>query len=52
MKKSEIYYMAQLAVVDSHLGSRTKLEILRELIGKEDVAKFCEMEEEKANEAI
>lgn len=50
MKKSEIYAMAQNAVLNSTLiGNREKLEILRELMDKEDVALFCEKQKEKEN---
>ena len=51
MKKSEIYKLAQVAVLEScHVSYGTKLEILRELIDKEDVAKFVEQHEEKESE--
>lgn len=55
MKKSEMYKYAQCAVVDvPNLTTLTKLEILRELMDKEDVALFCEKQEakEKADEAV
>lgn len=43
MKKSEIYRLAQGAVVNSlSLDKETKLEILRELMAKEDIERFCE----------
>ncbi len=45
MKKSEMYKMAQCAVVDvPNLTTLTKLEILRELMAKEDLALFTEKE--------
>ena len=50
-KTSWMYKMAQVAVLES--GSLTefnKLEILRELIAKEDVALFVEKQEEEARE--
>ena len=50
-KTSWMYKMAQVAVLES--GSLTefnKLEILRELIAKEDVALFVEKQEEDARE--
>lgn len=48
MKKSELYRYAQGAVlVCDDLAIPTKLEILRELFDKEDVAKFCEKQEEE-----
>ena len=55
MKKSEIYHMAQCAVINAtFLGVDAKLEVLRELMCKEDVALFCEKQEakEKNNEAV
>lgn len=51
MEKSEIYKAAQVAVLrDSAMGVITKLEILRELMAKEDVEKFCEKKKEKEKE--
>jgi hypothetical protein len=48
MKKSEIYRLAQQAVIFSpHIQISEKPEILRELIDKEDVALFVEEQEEK-----
>ena len=48
MKKSEMYKYAQCAVVDvPNLTTLSKLEILRELMAKEDVALFVEEQEEK-----
>lgn len=54
MKKSEIYRMAQIAVLQStSLGNGDKLDILRELMNNEKVALFVEkQEEEKANETV
>ena len=50
MKKSEIYYHAQICVLnDPTLASLYKLEILRELMHQEGLAKFCEQQEEKEN---
>jgi hypothetical protein len=52
MKKSEIYRLAQGAVVtNTSLPTSTKLEILRELMDKEDVEKFCEKRAEKEAQA-
>lgn len=43
MKKSEIYKMAQLAVLsDSRLSDSDKLEIIKELQDKEGTALFIE----------
>jgi hypothetical protein len=48
MKKSEMYRMAQGAVItNTYLGIEEKLEILRELMDKEDFEKFIEKEEAK-----
>ena len=55
MKRSEIYKVAQMAVINAtFLGVDAKLEVLRELMDKEDVAMFCEKQEakEKSNEAV
>ena len=46
MKKSEIYRVAQMAIVDSHkIDVEDKLEILRELFEKENTAKYWETKE-------
>ena len=46
MKKSEMFKIAQMAVVDSHkINVEDKLEILRELMDKEDLAKYVEKKE-------
>lgn len=52
MKKSEIYHLAQITVVNAPcITPESKLEILRELFEREDVEKFCEKrKEEKAAE--
>ena len=48
MKKSVIYRLAQLAVLDSQcFNDSNKLEILRELIAQEDLALFVEKQEEE-----
>ena len=48
MKKSEIYRMAQGAVLtNEYLIIDDKLEILRELMDKEDVALYTERKEEE-----
>ena len=54
MKKSEIYRLAQIAVLQSTTTNYAdKLDILRELMDKERVALFVEkQEEEKVNEAV
>ena len=50
MKKSEIYKLAELAVVSSEcICSADKLEIIKELQDREDLEKFVEKQaEEKA----
>ena len=56
MKKSEIYRVAQLAVIGyGNIAAGTKLDILRELMTKEDTALFTEKQEEekeKTSEAV
>ena len=55
MKKSDLYRLAQQAVLDTAMiPTSVKLEIVRELMDKEDLEKFIEdrEEREKANEAI
>ena len=53
MKKSLIYKCAQVAVMN-HVGitDANKLEILRELIGAEDLALFVEKQEEEEAKAV
>ena len=48
MKRSEIYKMAQIAVLESPFSGYDKLEILRELMEEEKLALFCE-ERKKEN---
>lgn len=48
MKKSEIYRLAQLAILrDPLIKDDWKLEVLAELMSDEKVAKFAEDREEK-----
>jgi len=50
MKKSEIYRLAQLAVMkDNWMSNEFKLEIIRELQDREGTALFVEDREEKEN---
>ena len=50
MKKSELYYMAQIAVINTPcIAPERKLETLRVLMESEDLAIFCERQEEKKN---
>ena len=51
MKKSEKYYMAMLAVINSNnIFADTKIEILEELMDKRDLALWTEKEEAKKQE--
>ena len=51
MKKSHIFRLAQISVLnDHHLPVADKLEVLRELFDKEDLALF--VEEQKAEELL
>ena len=55
MKKSDLYRLAQQAVLDTALiPTSVKLEIIHELMDKEDLERFCEEreEKEKANETV
>ena len=46
LKKSEAYYLAQVAVVSSSVISpESKLEMLRLLMEQEDLALYCEKKE-------
>ena len=48
MKKSEIYYLAQFAVVNSPtIAPESKLEVLRTLMADETASKYWEEREEK-----
>lgn len=48
MKKSELYYMAQIATINAAcIAPERKLQILRVLIQDEDAAKYWEEREEK-----
>lgn len=43
MKKSEVYHLAQIAVVQSpNIAPENKLEILKTLIAQENLELFCE----------
>lgn len=50
MKKSEIYKVAQICVVNSCLEATVKLEVLRELMDKESLEAFCERQREAEKE--
>ena len=48
MKKSELYHLAQIAVLDSPcIAPENKIELLKILIDDESVAAFCEEQEAK-----
>ena len=49
MKKSELYRLAQEAVLDSELNNNIKLEILHTLMADENLALFSERQ--KGSEA-
>lgn len=46
MKKSEIYKMAQIAVLNCNFSSGDRLEILHELMEEEKLALYCEKQDE------
>ena len=51
MKKSEIYHLAQITVVNAPcIAPERKLEVLRVLMENEEVAKFVEEREAKEGE--
>lgn len=51
MKESVAYKLAQMAVLDyTRLNYEQKLEILRVLMGREDLAVYCEKQKEKETE--
>ena len=50
MKKSELYHLAQIAVLTSPcIAPENKLEVLKTLMGEEDLAKFIEEQKAKEN---
>ena len=50
MKKSELYHLAQIAVINSpSIAPETKLEIMKVLIPDEASAKYWEEQEDKRN---
>lgn len=52
MKKSELYHLAQIAVVTSNcIAPETKLVILQRLMADESMAEFIEEETEKVADA-
>ena len=50
MKKSELYHLAQIAVVSTPaIAPETKIEVMRVLLDDESLALFVEKEREKEN---
>lgn len=47
MRKSEIYFKAQAAVIDSSMHRVDKLAVLRVLMEQEDLAKYVESKEDE-----
>ena len=53
MKRSEAYYLAQIAVVQAAtISPENKLEVLRILSCQEHFEKFCEEQVEEKNETV
>lgn len=53
MKRSAIYYLAQRAVItDDSIAVDARIEVLRELMNAEQMAKFVEEQEKKTDEAV
>lgn len=54
MKKSEMYRLLQRTLITDEVqfDYDEKLEVLRELMAQEDLAKFSEEQAEKVNEAV
>lgn len=54
MKKSEMYLQLQRTLITEELqfDYDERLEVLRELMAQEDLAKFAEEQEAKANETV
>ena len=52
MKKSEVYYLAQIAVIATPtISVESKIEVMRVLLEQEKLALFCE-KKEKENETL
>lgn len=53
MKKSELFRMAQIAVVEANtIMPSVKLDILRVLMSEEDINKLCEEHDEQEGDGI
>lgn len=54
MKKSEIYRKLQIAVIDYYdiFEQSEKLEVIRELMNREDIEAFSENQESKAMRGV
>jgi hypothetical protein len=52
MKKSELYHLAQIAVIATPtISVESKIEVMRVLLDQESLALFCEKQEEE-NETV
>jgi hypothetical protein len=48
MKKSELYHLAEVAVITTNtISVESKIEVLRVLFEQESLALFCEKQEEE-----
>ena len=53
MKRSSIYYLAQRAVItDESIAVDARIEVLRELMSAESLAKLVEEREKETDEAV
>ena len=53
MKKSEIYYLSQIAVLQSpQIAPENKIEMLKVLWEQEKFEMYCEKQQEKQNETV
>ena len=52
MKKSEMYYIAQVAVIEMDLNANTRLEVLRELMARQDLEVIYEKNAEKEADVV
>ena len=51
MKKSELYRLAQIAVLSASFSENMKLEVLKALMSDEDMAKLLEKREDEKEKA-
>ena len=53
MKKSEMFHLAQVAVVNTpSISPERKVEVLKMLIAEENLALFCEKQKGAQNETV